>query len=99
MIGYKKCTHWVSCIVLVVVLTSVHTDLQVTWERLKDVTRRKYRNPLFNSPELIGPLNHTTLTLMDIWQELQVRLPLKTIMLLWFAIFEPFKVQLNKVFS
>ena len=27
---------------------------------------------MFNNPELIGPLQYTTLTLMDVWQELEV---------------------------
>ena len=42
------------------------------WNRLKEDTWRRYKNPLFNSVALLGPLKKSTLTLMDVWQELEV---------------------------
>ena len=42
------------------------------WNRLKEDSWRRYKNPLFNNVTLLGPLKRCTLTLMDLWQELEV---------------------------
>ena len=42
------------------------------WTQLKEESWRRYKNPLFNDVIQLGPLKKTTLTLMDVWQELEV---------------------------
>lgn len=42
------------------------------WARLKEDSWRRYKNPIFNNIVLLGPLKKSTLTLMDVWQELEV---------------------------
>ena len=53
--------------------STTNTDEASMWKRLREDSWRKYRNPIFNHVTLLGVLKKSGVTLMDVWQEVEVR--------------------------
>ena len=59
---------------LVEAQSSSITESEVSmWTRLREDSWRKFRNPIFNHVTLLGVLKKSALTLMDVWQEIEVK--------------------------
>ena len=48
------------------------TDFESFWKTLKEWSWRRFKNPIFNEVNILGPLQRSGLTLTDLWRELDV---------------------------
>ena len=47
-------------------------DFEHFWKTLEEWSWRRFKNPIFNEVNLMGPLQKSSLTLIDLWRELDV---------------------------